>query len=314
LEHHAKSAKDAKVRVQALWTLRGLNALTSPTLTTALGDSDDRVREHALRLSEGGPPSEPWALVNDPAARVRYQLAFTLGESHDPRSAEALVKLAGDEDENIRNAALSSAPSHAKAMLPLVEKLPASDRARTSLPMLQKLVANPPALARPASIIERTNTIPAEQRAERAKVLSRFADVPKLRGDSKNGATLFKQQCAQCHRLRGEGVEVGPDLGMMVGKPVEQIVVAILDPNAAVETRYQNFSVTTKDDHEVSGIIIAETPTTLTLRAPNRADETLLRSELKELSAGGMSLMPDGLESAFTPQQLADLIAFVLGK
>jgi putative heme-binding domain-containing protein len=92
------------------------------------------------------------------------------------------------------------------------------------------------------------------------------------------------------------------------------LLVAILDPNAAVETRYQNFFATMKDGHEVSGIIIAETPTTLTLRAPNRADEVLLRGELKELSTSGLSIMPDGLESAFTPQQLADLIAFVTGK
>jgi putative membrane-bound dehydrogenase-like protein len=311
LEHHAKSAKDAKVRVQALWTLSGLNVLTPPTLATALRDPDERIREQALRLSEGGPASEPLALVNDPAPRVRYQLAFTLGELGDPRSADALVKLAGDEDENVRNAALSSAPLHAKAMLPLMEKLPANDRARAHLPMLQKLVGNPPALAKPISVMERTHAVSAEQRAERAAVLSRYADVPKLRGDSKNGAALFQQHCAQCHRLRGEGVEVGPDLGMMAGKPAEQFVVAILDPNAAVETRYQNFAATMKDGHEVSGIIIAETPTTLTLRAPNRADETLLRGELKELSAGGLSLMPDGLESALTPQQLADLIAYI---
>jgi len=176
------------------------------------------------------------------------------------------------------------------------------------------LAANPLAPVGPIAVIERTNAVSAEQRAERAKVLARYADVPKLRGDSKNGAALFKQHCAQCHRLRGEGVEVGPDLGMMAGKPAEQFVVAILDPNAAVETRYQNFAATMKDGHEVSGLIIAETPTTLTLRAPNRADETLLRGELKELSAGGLSLMPDGLESALTPQQLADLIAFVAGR
>ena len=59
---------------------------------------------------------------------------------------------------------------------------------------------------------------------------------------------------------------------------------------------------------------MAETPTTLTLRAPNKADETVLRGELKELTAAGLSLMPEGLEAAFTPQQLADLIAFVVGR
>ena len=160
----------------------------------------------------------------------------------------------------------------------------------------------------------RTVALSPEQRIERARILARYTDVPKLRGDSKNGAALFKANCAQCHRLKGEGAEVGPDLGMMSGKPVEQLVEAILNPNAAIEARYQNFSATLKDGHETIGIIVSETPTTLTLRAANRADETLLRADLKELSTSGLSIMPEGLESAFTPQQLADLIAYVLGR
>jgi putative heme-binding domain-containing protein len=61
-------------------------------------------------------------------------------------------------------------------------------------------------------------------------------------------------------------------------------------------------------------VIVAETPTTVTLRAPNRADQTVLRAELKELISGGVSLMPEGLEAAFTPQQLADLIAYITGR
>ena len=253
-------------------------------------------------------------LAQSTSPRLRYQLAFTLGEWNDPRAADALLKLLHDDDVNIRNAALSSAPRHAKALLALIEKLPTDDRARTHLPMLQKLIANPPASIVPVSVIDRTVTLTSEQKAERTKILARYADVPKLRGDARNGAALFKQHCAQCHRLKGEGTEVGPDLGMMSGKPAEQLVEAILNPNAAIEARFQNFSATLKDGHESSGLIISETPTTLTLRAPNRADETLLRADLKELSAGGLSLMPEGLEAAFTPQQLADVIAFVTGR
>ena len=98
---------------------------------------------------------------------------------------------------------------------------------------------------------------------------------------------------------------------MMVGKPTEQLVLGILDPNAAMEARYQSFTARTKNGDEVSGIIVAETPTTLTLRAPNRPDETLLRAELKDLVASGLSLMPEGLENAFNPQQLADLLAYI---
>jgi putative heme-binding domain-containing protein len=114
--------------------------------------------------------------------------------------------------------------------------------------------------------------------------------------------------------LREQGTEVGPDLGMMAGKPVEQIVEAILNPNAAVEERYRSYSVSTTDSREVTGIIVSETPTTITLRAANLPEQTFLRGELREFTASGLSLMPDGLEAALTPQQLADVIAFVLGR
>ncbi len=352
LEQHAKDAKDAKVRIQALWTLGGLNALTPETLLAGLKDGSDAVKEQAVKLSERtlrevgrgvltaprlesegrsgtendsprrAEDSTPYLVLADnllPLApstspRLRYQLAFTLGEWNDPRATEALLKLLRDSDENIRNAALSSAPRHARSLVALIEKLPAEDKVRSHLPMLQKLVANPPALATPTKFIDRTVTLTPEQRAERTRILAPYADLPKLRGDSKNGATLFKANCAQCHRLKGEGTEVGPDLGMMSGKPVEQLVEAILNPNAAIEARFQSFSATLKDGHETSGIILSETPTTLTLRAPNRADETILRGDLKELSTSGLSLMPEGLEAAFTPQQLADLIAFATGR
>jgi putative membrane-bound dehydrogenase-like protein len=319
LESLAKGAKSAKVRVQALWTLNGLAALRPRVLLGALKDVVPSVREHAVRLSEFQTGRQElfddlWARVSDSSPRVRYQAAFTLGEWDDPRAAEALLKLAREDDENIRHAALSSAPRHAKALLALAEKLPSDDQARAMLPMLQKLVSNPPTLAKQTLIVERTNSISTAQRAERAKVLARYADVPRLKGDAKNGEALFRQQCAQCHRLRSEGTEIGPNLGVMAGKPVEQLVAAIVDPNAAVEERYRNFSVSTRDGRDLTGIIVAETPTTLTLRAPNQPDQTLLRGELKELTASGLSLMPEGLESAFTPQQLADLIDFVLGR
>lgn len=319
LESLAKEAKSAKVRVQALWTLNGLGTLTPRVLLSALKDAAPTVREHAVRLTETQTDraelfDDLLARSSDSSVRVRYQLAFTLGDWDDPRAAEALLILAREDDENIRNAALSSSPRHAQAMLTLVEKLPSNDRARSMLPMLQKLINNPSALAKQTAIVERTNSISAAQRAERAKVLARYADVPRLKGDAKNGEALFRQQCAQCHRLRGEGIEIGPDLGMMAGKPVEQLVATIVDPNDAVEERYRNFSVSTKDGRDLTGIIVAETPTTLTLRAPNQPDQTILRGDLKELTVSGLSLMPEGMEAAFTPQQLADLIAFVLGR
>ncbi len=320
LERHAIKAADARVRIQALWTLRGLNALQSAVQLSALKDPSEAVKEQALKLSEGFAragdliPDALLAFAEHPSARLRFQAAFTLGEWPDPRAGEALLRLLHDSDENIRNAALSSAPRHARMLAVLIEKLPAGDKAHAHLPMLQKLAANPPASAVTVRVIDRTTALTPEQKAERAKILDRYAGVPGLAGDAKAGTVLFRANCAQCHRAHGEGAEIGPDLGIMIGKPTAQLVTAIIDPNAALDPRFQNYSATLKNGDETGGIIVSETPTTLTLRAPGRADETILRGDLRELSTSGLSLMPEGMEAAFTPQQLADLIAFVTGR
>jgi putative membrane-bound dehydrogenase-like protein len=313
----AERAKDAKVRVQALWTLHGLQALTSEIVKQSLKDTHAAVKEHAVRLCEMMAARSPaltdnlLSLATAPSPRVRYQLAFTLGAFDDPRAAEVLLKLAQDKDANISSAALSSIPRHAKSMLSLAEK---NNCPPAVLSMLRKLATKSSLLTQGAQLVHRPEAISAEHRAERAAIVARFAEVSRLHGDAKIGATLFKQQCAQCHRLRGEGTEVGPDLGMLAGKPVEQLVEAILNPNAALEERYRSYSVTATDGRELTGVLASETPTTVTLRAPNTAEQTFLRAELREFTGSSLSLMPDGLEVGLTPQQLADLIAFVLGR
>jgi putative heme-binding domain-containing protein len=222
-----------------------------------------------------------------------------------------LVQLAVTTDPNITTAVLTAAPRHAKAMLARLDSLPPGSRARALKAPLQKLVTSPIALATIRPFAERTNIISTAQRAERIRILAAYKDVEKFKGDAAKGAVLFKQLCVSCHRFKGEGIEVGPDMGTMAGKPVEAFVTAIIDPNAAMEARYQNYTATLIDGREVSGIIVAETVTSLTLRSATGHDETLLRTDIKELTASGLSLMPENLEQALPSQAMADLISYL---
>src|SRR5262249_60334668 len=117
--------------------------------------------------------------------------------------------------------------------------------------------------------------------------------------------------CSPCHRLHGEGNEVGPDLGALTSKSPSTLLIAILDPNQAVESRYVNYTALTKGEREISGIIVAETAASVTLKSAGGTEETILQSDLQELSSSGLSLMPDGFEKTMNQQELADLIAFL---
>ncbi|MDP1588269.1 MAG: c-type cytochrome, partial [Prosthecobacter sp.] len=67
----------------------------------------------------------------------------------------------------------------------------------------------------------------------------------------------------------------------------------------------------TNDGRTLAGLIASETAGNLTLKRADGGTDTVLRSEIKSLTSPGISLMPEGLEAAITPQQMADLIAYL---
>ncbi len=146
---------------------------------------------------------------------------------------------------------------------------------------------------------------------DRLELQKQYAAALELNSDASKGAAIFRQNCASCHRFREEGIAVGPDLGALANKSPQTLLAAILDPNRAVEARYVNYTAATRDDREVTGIITAESPSSVTLRAAGGIEETLLRNDLRELSSSGLSLMPEGFERVMTPQDLADLIGYL---
>ncbi|PYM16818.1 MAG: dehydrogenase, partial [Verrucomicrobia bacterium] len=146
---------------------------------------------------------------------------------------------------------------------------------------------------------------------DRQKLVKDYAAVNHLTGNAERGVALYRQNCLACHQLKGEGTSLGPDLGTVADKPVETLLVAILDPNQAFETKYINYSAVTKSGREISGMIAVETPNSITLRTAGGQDEVVLRSDLKELTSSKLSLMPEGLENVLKPQDMADLIAYI---
>lgn len=149
--------------------------------------------------------------------------------------------------------------------------------------------------------------------SDRRELLSRYSLALETDGDKAKGKALFQLNCAPCHRLHNEGVNVGPDLGMVRSKSRRELLAAILEPNQALEIRYAGYTAVTRSGREISGIIVEETAGSVTLRTAGGLDETIVRTELKELAGSGLSLMPEGFEAVMSPAELADLMAFVTG-
>src|SRR5262249_18688372 len=131
--------------------------------------------------------------------------------------------------------------------------------------------------------------------------------------DERRGAQLFSRVCATCHLLGGTGHAVGPDLASLGDKSPESLLVAILDPNRAVESRYLNYVALTKSGQTFTGILASETGSSITLLGPDDKRTAIPRKDLEELAGSNKSLMPEGLEKELRHQDLTDLIAFIRG-
>ena len=146
---------------------------------------------------------------------------------------------------------------------------------------------------------------------DRAKLVAEYLPTVRAGGDVQHGSQLFAKRCAQCHKLGSVGHVVGPDLASLTDKSPEAMLIAILDPNRAVETKFVTFTAVTKSGVTHTGILASETASSLTLRAAEAKETTLLRNELDELQSGTKSLMPEGLEREVSPTDAAALIAYI---
>jgi putative heme-binding domain-containing protein len=145
---------------------------------------------------------------------------------------------------------------------------------------------------------------------DRQKVVGRYLAAAERTGDASRGRAVFRRAgCAACHRLSGLGVEVGPDLAAVAAKPAAQLIEAIFDPHRAVEKRYAMTVALLEDGTAVSGLVVAETPTSVTIRAAGGEERVLRRTNIDELTSLTTSIMPVGLETLMTVDECADLLA-----
>jgi putative heme-binding domain-containing protein len=162
-----------------------------------------------------------------------------------------------------------------------------------------------------ASVRQQAGRLFAESLAERAAVVESYRDALELTGDAARGGEAFRKNCAICHRKGDMGTEVGADLATVVTRTPEALLISILDPNREVDPKYVQYTVLTVDGLAASGMIAAETATSVTLTGAEQVTTTIPRDDIEELRSTGMTLMPEGFEKMLDKQAMADLIAFL---
>jgi putative heme-binding domain-containing protein len=98
----------------------------------------------------------------------------------------------------------------------------------------------------------------------------------------------------------------------MKARGPEAILLNVLDPNREVNPQFLNYAVMTTDGRQLTGLIAAETATSITLKRADNATDTVLRIDIEQLKSTGMSLMPEGMEKQIDQAAMADLLAFLM--
>ncbi len=247
-----------------------------------------------------------------PQSPVDLQLAAVraLGHVADPALPERVLSGWPGYSPAVRTAVLDLLISRAEWALVLLDRV-AADKA-----LLAQLDG-----ARRSSLLHHSSGRVALRAAHvlaggvdpnRQKVIDRYLlAMGSLEGDRDRGRAVFSRVCTVCHRLDGVGTSFGPDLGSLADRSRLYLTTHILDPNRVVEPGYLLYVAVTADAKSFAGILAEESGDSVTLVGLDGSRRVLLRSQLRSLASTGLSPMPDGIEGSVTPQDLADLVAFI---
>jgi quinoprotein glucose dehydrogenase len=134
-------------------------------------------------------------------------------------------------------------------------------------------------------------------------------------GDVSRGRQVFfakeEVSCVRCHQAEGKGGDVGPKLdGIAATRDARTLLEAVVHPNARVADGYATTVIVTDEGRTFSGIVVAETADTVTLKLPDGKTEAIAATSVDE-RASGPSSMPADLAGKLTRRELRDLVAWL---
>jgi putative heme-binding domain-containing protein len=242
------------------------------------------------------------------AAAIRSLAGFNLAEV--PRAllaAEHWRAYSPSERDAVLTALLGN-PYHFASVLDAVESGAVAPNSITAQRRALFLKSKDP------EIRARAEKILQASIADRDAALARAKTSLTLRPNAPHGREVFKNLCATCHRFEREGYAVGPDLFDIRNQPKENILFHIVVPDAEIAPAFTSYLVETKDGRIWAGLLASETATSVTVRMPLGQEEVVLRGDVAKIEAMPNSLMPTGLDAGMTPQDLADLLAYLRGE
>ena len=272
-------------------------------------------RQAAIGLLRSAPYVELASTIEellDPRQPLDIQLAAVaaLSSADDPGVGSVLLANFASHTPKVQSAVIGAIFSRKNRLPGLLEAMEQKRVPPSSLDAIQRvhLTEDPD-----PEIRRRAEALLAGQGSNggREKLLARYQAALAGPRDAKRGKQVFEEQCAKCHKLEGQGYEVGPDLAASNTRTDETLVSDVLDPSTQLTVGYQTYTVVTEDGRIFTGVLSGESATSISLKKEEGVEQTILRKNIDEMAASELSQMPEELEKIVSPQDVVDLIGYL---
>jgi putative heme-binding domain-containing protein len=257
------------------------------------------------------PPSLQ-ALLRDPG--LRGPALRALAGYQDPKTPEAVLGAYATFDPALKRDALNTLVSRVSYAAPLVaaiaaQRIPAKDLTADIVRQLRGL--KDPALQTQVTKLYGTyRESSADKKAEIEKYRRLYSSGGSQPGNASPGRVVFNKVCAQCHTLFDVGGKVGPDITGANRTDLNYLLETILDPNAVIPNEYRTTEIETKDGRSLVGIVKVMGDKAVQLQTANEL-LSIPRDEIASQRQTELSMMPEGLLSGLSDQEVRDLIYYL---
>jgi len=278
-----------RVRAEAL---KALAALDDPKLADALqvaqADSNDELRRAATQLQ---------SKVKSLNAAARLAATLANGNLGDKQAAlAALAALPDPAADDILGRWLDQLQAGGLAKELQLDLLEAAEK-RSAAGVKQKLSNYEASRPKDDPLAEYRETLHGGNAAEGKKI---FFERPEA-------------SCVRCHKINGEGGEVGPDLSRVgAQKDRQYFLESIVLPNKDIAQGFESVLVALKSGTSYAGVVKTENADELVINSPEDGLVTVKKSDIQSRDKG-LSPMPEGMGQVLTKQDLRDLVEFLSG-
>jgi putative membrane-bound dehydrogenase-like protein len=312
--------KDAGIaeRAQRIGTLWGdaeaVRRVHLRILDASLGDPERSQAIQAVRQNKTEATRDALLqVVRSPATDgLRVEAIRALGEIGGEAIAEELIRAWKELGPGARRAAAETMILRGKWKVQFVEAVDRKQIAAGDVPVavVRALSKEPEQAARER--VARAFGAFRESDADKLKLIAAKRQMV-IQGepDLKAGHEVARKTCFVCHKLHGEGADVGPELTGVGRSSLDALLANVIDPNQIIGRGYENVEIETRDGRSLGGRVVENTDVRVRLLSSGPKEEVVAKADIVSMRVSEISVMPEGLEQ-MADADFRDLIWFIL--